>query len=307
MGKGVQRRAHQRAARSQPGLQTKSQTGSEMGTAQGAFAHPTVTSMTTESNPGASPNILEVENLVVEFGGIKALDGFGFELPRGAILGLIGPNGAGKTTLFNCLSRLYTPDSGHIRFRGRSILDASPHAMASLGIGRTFQNLALFGSMSVLDNIMVGAHTRGKRGFLSHILRPPSVRAEEARLAEMAWGLIEYLGLGEVARSMVADLPFGTQKRVELGRALASRPKLLLLDEPAGGLNHLEVSQLCDLIRQIRDDYELTILLVEHHMCLVMTVSDKVVAMDFGRKIGEGTPLEVQENPQVIRAYLGTQ
>lgn len=258
-------------------------------------------------NPASMlPNILEVENLFIEFGGIIALDGLDFALPRGAILGLIGPNGAGKTTVFNCLSRLYTPDSGAIRFEGKSILDFPPHAIARLGIGRTFQNPTLFASMSVLDNIMVGAHGQGKGGFLSAILRSAAVRAEEARLAEAAWGIIDYLGLRDVAHSKVTDLPFGTQKRTELARALASRPKLLLLDEPAGGLNHDEIHGLRDLIERIRDDYELSILLVEHHMQLVMAVSDKVVVMDFGRGIGEGAPFEVQRNPHVIRAYLGT-
>lgn len=259
-----------------------------------------------EPAPVAVPLALEVKDVAVRFGGIVALDGVSFDLPTRCILGLIGPNGAGKTTLFNCLSRLYVPDSGDILFNRQSILGVSSHAIASLGIGRTFQNLALFGSMSVLDNVMVGGHAQTHSDFLSNALRLPHVRAEENRLRESSWELIQYLELDDVAYTRVGDLPFGVQKRVELARALASQPTLLLLDEPAGGLNHDEVTELATLIAQIRDDRSVTVLLVEHHMSLVMAVSDKVVAIDFGRKIGEGTPGEIQNNPEVIRAYLGT-
>jgi len=243
---------------------------------------------------------------VVRFGGIVALDGVSFALAPGAILGLIGPNGAGKTTLFNCLSGLYELDTGDILFQGRSIAGLSPHTIAALGIGRTFQNLALFESMSVLDNIMVGGHVRSQGGFLSDALHLPGVQAEETRIREMARELVAYLDLTDVAQAPVADLPFGTRKRVELARALASRPRLLLLDKPAGGLNHHEILELADRIRRIRDDWHITVLLVEHHMRLVMSISDQVVVIDFGRKIGQGSPREVQNNPQVIQAYLGT-
>lgn len=254
----------------------------------------------------ATAPILEVAQVAVRFGGIVALDGVSFNMARGNILGLIGPNGAGKTTLFNCLSRLYIPNEGDIRFEGQSILNRPPHHIATLGIGRTFQNLALFRTMSVLDNVMVGGHARSKSDVLSNALRLPWVSREEVKMRDAAWDLLDYLQLSHVAHLAVGSLPFGTQKRVELARALAAQPKILLLDEPAGGLNHDEVEDLGRLIRQIRDDRQVSVLLVEHHMSLVMSVSDYVVAIDFGRKIGEGSPEEVQKNPDVIRAYLGT-
>ncbi len=250
--------------------------------------------------------LLRVEDVSVHFGGIVALDGVSFDLDEGLIVGLIGPNGAGKTTLFNCLSRLYTPSTGEIAFRGQSILQSPPHGIATMGIGRTFQNLALFPTLSVLDNVMIGGHCRTRSDFFSNALRLPWVSREEAALRARAMDLIAYLDLEDLAEVAVSELPFGTQKRVELGRALAAEPKLLLLDEPAGGLNHDEVDHLKSQIRAIRDDRDISVLLVEHHMNLVMDVSDKVVALDFGRKIGDGTPDEVRANPEVIRAYLGT-
>ncbi len=249
--------------------------------------------------------LLEVRDVAVRFGGIVALDGVSFDVEPGSIVGLIGPNGAGKTTLFNCVSRLYACDRGDIVFDGASLFALPRHHIAGAGIGRTFQNVALFRSMTVLDNVMLGAHSRSRSGFVSNALRLPRVAREERATRARALGILQMLELESLADKAVATLPFGTCKRVELARALAAEPKLLLLDEPASGLNHEEVNELSGLIRRLRERLRLTVLLVEHHMGLVMSISDRVVALNFGRVIARGTPPEVQRHPDVIEAYLG--
>lgn len=251
--------------------------------------------------------LLRVQDVTVRFGGIVALDRVSFDVRRGEIRGLIGPNGAGKSTLFNCLSRLYPCNEGSIHFDGHVLSAQKRHRVAALGVGRTFQNLALFRTMTVRENVLVGAHARHRAGFLSDTLRLPSSRRAERAATDLARHAIDLVGLRAFEDAVVADLPFGTQKRVELARALTCEPSLLLLDEPACGLNHEEIQSLGDLVKDIRHRLGLTVLLVEHHMGLVMSVCDRIVALNFGRKIADGTPAEVRGHPEVIRAYLGAE
>ena len=248
--------------------------------------------------------MLEVKDLTIRFGGLVAVNAVNFQVPKGSIFGLIGPNGAGKTTLFNMISGVYAPTSGKVIFDGKEIQGKAPYKVCDLGISQTYQNINLFKSMTVLENVMVGCHTRTKAGLFRSMLRLPSQRQEEHSVVEKSQEILDFMDLGDKSALKASSLSYGEQRRLEISRALASEPKMLLLDEPAAGMNGAEKEELQRTIRKIAER-GITILLVEHDMKLVMNVTEQICVINFGKRIGFGTPEEIQKNPEVVEAYLG--